>query len=141
MLSEPVGPAGVVPRPSSNVGQLVVYSGWDDFNTLDADHPRHTPYVLRPDSGGETIRVRNQSGSFGQEPQVVSLAPGRYRVEAKATNLGPMQVPVVVRERKTTVVYLDGVTGPPTASQGSSSIWVREPNGHIVGWRDSEGAR
>jgi len=62
-------------------------------------------------------------------------------VEARATNLGPVQIPVIIREGQTTVVYLDGVNGPLASWQVSETSWVRQPNGFIVGWRDNANAR
>ena len=117
------------------MGSLIVYSAWDRFDTLDAEHLKHTAYTVRSEQGTPVLHVRNRRGSFESDPQLVSLAPGRYRIEARATNVGPIKLPVVIRKGETTVVYLDGTTGPAAAAAPGTN-WIRQPNGSIVGRRD-----
>jgi hypothetical protein len=117
------------------MGSLIVYSAWDRFDTLDAEHLKHTSYTVSSEQGTQVIHVRNRQGSFEGDPQAVSLAPGRYWIEARATNVGPLKLLVVIRQGETTVVYLDGTTGP-TAAAAPGTNWVRQPSGLIVGWSD-----
>jgi hypothetical protein len=101
---------------------------------MDTDHQKHTAYTLRSELGGPVTRVRNQRGSFGEDPDVLALAPGHYWVEARATNAGAVRVPVVICRGETTAVYLDGSTAPASSS-ADSAAWVRQADGRIVGWR------
>ena len=140
VMHEAVGPVQAITQPPARSGKLVVYSAWDRFDTLDAEHPKHTPYTVRSDQGSAVARVRNQAGSFGHEPSAVSLAPGRYWVEGRATNVGSIRVPVVVRRGQTTVVYLDATTAPAGLGQNEMS-WVRQPSGRVVGWKDQGDGR
>src|SRR5881392_1801932 len=86
-LSEAVGP-----RPPSsyaqkrNEGALVVYSGLDQFNTLDPEHDFHTPYTICSDGGNSLKTIRNRTGSFGADPVTVALTAGTYKINAKAQN-------------------------------------------------------
>jgi hypothetical protein len=141
VIGEPVGPASALAQTERTTGQLIVYSAWDGLDTLDAEHQKHSPYVVREQQGTIAARVRNRQGSFGEEPEVVSLPPGRYFVEARSTNTGPVQVPVIIDRRRTTVVYLDGVAAPPAALADEETNWIRQPNGLIVGWRDQAGEK
>jgi hypothetical protein len=135
---ERIGPIGAPTATAASSGSLIVYSAWDRFDTLDAEHQRHTPYQVLSEQGALVARVRNQAGSFGQDPSAVSLSPGRYWVEARATNAGQVRVPILIREGLNTVVYLDGVAGPTLSPAPLAQVdWVRQPNGRIVGWKAS----
>jgi hypothetical protein len=137
VIREPVGPAQPVALSTGSSGSLVVYSGWDRLDTLDSEHPKHTPYSVHSETDGVVAQVSNHSGSFGQDPSVVSLAPGRYWVHTRGTNVGLVRVPVTVRAGQRTVVYLDGSTAPVESWRGETN-WLRQPNGLIVGWRDQD---
>ncbi len=138
VISETIGPAQAPAVNRTDRGSLLVYSDWDKYDTLDADHQKHTAYRISPEQGGQTILVRNRKGSFGESPEAVELAPGKYVIEAQANQLGTVRVPVRVRTGETTVVYLDGVTAPPAVERTQTEKWVRHPSGGILGWRDSE---
>ncbi len=79
-------------------------------------------------------RVDNRSGSFYQTPMTVSLPPGEYIVKGRATNVGMVNVPVIVKENKTTIVDLEGATLPQHKPTGAGQ-WVRLPNGQVIGMR------
>jgi hypothetical protein len=78
--------------------------------------------------------VDNLSGSFYQTPMTVSLPPGEYKVKARATNSGLVDVPVIVKENKTTIVDLDGTILPQHKPTGAGQ-WVRLPDGQVIGMR------
>ena len=121
-------------------GNLIVYSAWDRFDTLDPEHQRHTPYVILSgpsDSANVVARVRNQSGPFGQEPELVDLPPGQYWVEARATNVGRVRVPVVIDSGRTARVFLDATTSPSEQAMQASN-WVRQNPGPAFGWQRIE---
>lgn len=141
VLTQPVGPVEGEPKHFQKHGELIVYSAWDRFDTLDSAHWKHTAYSLRPENGGKVIRVRNRCGTFGQDAEVVALPPGSYLLDVYATNAGLVKVPVVVREGLTTEVYLDGISGPPKYAQAERTNWISQPNGQVLGWRDSSAAK
>ncbi len=126
-----VGPAPVV---ASNDGDLLVYSADDAIDTADADHPHHRAYVIRAPDGSVLRAVRNQCGPFGQDPEDVTLAPGRYAIDTSATNLGPVRVPVVIESGHVTVVHLDGDAESDPVPGASA---VRLPDGRSIGARAS----
>jgi len=134
VLNQSVGPGryhanrrrGVAP------GELEVFSALEVINAVDSDHPTHTNYTI-DDQGGKTLRrVDNRTGSFYQDPVVVSLPAGAYKVEARATNTGEVIVPVVIEAGKCTVIYLDG-SNPPQSKAQPGDQWVRLPGGQIIG--------
>ena len=121
----PVGPS-FRSASGSGPGRLIVYSAWDRFDTLDAEHRRHTPYTVSSsssDSGPPSlVKVRNQQGSFGEDPDVVTLPAGQYSVLARATNVGRVQVPVIIQPGQTTILYLDGSGPLPDAAKGTNQV-------------------
>ncbi len=136
VIKDPLGPIGRAEPAAGKTGSLIVYSSWDRFDTLDSEHRKHTPYVIRSEQGDRIIRVRNRSGSFEEDPEVVRLAPGRYWIEARATNLGPIKFAAVIREGEMTVAYLDATTRPG-GTWPNGTNWIRQPNGLVIGWKDS----
>jgi hypothetical protein len=140
VISEPIGPAQAVLHKEHQTGELIVYSSWTRFDTLDSEHRKHSPYLVEQQGGTNIVRVNNRRGTFGEEPEAVPLAPGHYLVKARATNVGRVEVPVIIREGETTVVYLDGITAPSAIGQQDTN-WVRQPNGRIVGWGDTASAK
>jgi len=74
------------------------------------------------------VRVRNQAGSFGEAPEVVEIAPGQYWVEARATNVGRVRLPVEIQAGQTAILYLDKTTAP-AAQSVQETQWVRQPSG------------
>lgn len=137
LLPQAVGPRPHGAQSALTNGTLVVYSGWDRWDTLDSYHPKHTPYAVLGVNGKTLLDVENRTGSFGQQPAQVELAPGKYIVEAEGTNLGLIQLPVVVRQGRTTRVYLDGTDGPLKLG-ATDADWVQAPNGMALGWKDTE---
>lgn len=132
VVPAPLGPAPVV---ASATGDLLVYSADDAIDTADADHPHHRRYVIRSESGSELRTILNQSGPFGQDPEEISLPPGRYLVDTSATNFGPVRVPVQIETGRLTVVHLDGDAESDPVPEESA---VRLPNGSTIGARAAE---
>jgi hypothetical protein len=54
-------------------------------------------------------------------------------VRARSAHFGRVNVPVLIKERQTTFVYLDGLSHPEAASARQSNA-VKLPDGEIVGW-------
>ncbi len=135
VITGPVGPYPPVVRPPATEGNLIVYSGWDRLDTLDAEHPKHTPYLICTENGKPLQHVRNRHGSFEADPEVVSLAPGRYWIEAEGTNIGLVKIAAVIEDGQTTRIFLDATTEPVGPWEDGTN-WITEPNGLVVGWRD-----
>lgn len=135
-VNQPVGPDLAQPRVKLNPGQgqLVVFTALELMNTLDSYHPAHTRYVIY-DSNGKLLRqVDNRSGSFYQTPQTITLSAGEYKVKGRATNSGQVDVPVIIKENKTTTVDLEGTNLPQRKPTGAGQ-WVRLPDGQVIGMR------
>jgi hypothetical protein len=136
VVKEPVGPDLATPRVdlSQGQGRLMVYSATESTDPVNGYFPPHTAYTISDTDGKFLKRVDNRSGSFEQLPSAVSLPAGSYKVRARATNAGVVEVPVIVKEGKTTVVDLEGTTLPQRRPTGAGQ-WVRLPNGQVIGMR------
>jgi len=109
----PVGPAPFEQARNSPEGTLIVYSALDQGSTGDPDaYPHHSGYRIYFEDGNQLKYVNNQVATFSEEPAIVSLAPGRYKVVATAARVGTVRVPVVVEAGKTTALHLDGSEFP-----------------------------
>jgi hypothetical protein len=136
VVKEPVGPDLAAPRINLSQGQgrLMVYSATEVDDAVNAYFPTHSAYTIC-DAGGKFLKhVDNRTGSFEQTPVTVSLPAGNYKVRARATNAGTVEVPVVIKEGKTTIVDLEGATLPQRRPTGAGQ-WVRLPNGQVIGMR------
>src|SRR5690348_2995029 len=51
IITEPVGPFPTALPSQGGEGNLIVFSGWDGLDTLDAEHLKHTPYVICSEEG------------------------------------------------------------------------------------------
>ena len=130
----PVGSAPFEQARSSPEGALVVYSAPDQGSTSDPDaYPHHSGYRIYFDDGKQLKYVNNWVATFSDEPAIVGLAPGRYKVVARAVRFGTVTVPVVIEAGKTTAVHLDESQLPKRKDRASSDF-VHLPNGFAVGW-------
>lgn len=128
----PVGPAPAEPATTQQDGYLVVYSAWSHF-VDQGSTAHHSRYLLTDDTHHQAREVINHADRFDEGPLRVSLAPGSYRVKARSAHFGRVTVPVMIKPRQTTFVYLDGSPHPavPAAQQPAA---VKLPDGEIVGW-------
>jgi hypothetical protein len=135
VVSQAVGPD--LARPRIDLGQgkgrLVVYTA-REVNDPVSYFPTPSSYSIYTDDGRLLQRVDNRAGSLYQDPSLVSLPAGRYKVKGRATNDGEVLVPVVIEENKTTLVDLEGVTFPQHKPTGAGQ-WIRLPNGQVIGQR------
>jgi hypothetical protein len=128
----PVGPETTARAFRGNEGSLQVFTA---TTTAEVDfeayfHP-HTGYRIE-DAAGNTVQfVPNHPSEMSEQPDVVTLAPGTYRVVAESTWCGLVTVPVVIEQGRATTVHLDG------SGRGGSNdpAFVHLPNGETVGWR------
>jgi hypothetical protein len=135
-VEQPVGPDLAPPRvdPGKGRGQLVVYTATEINDQVDAYSPTHSSYSIYTMDEKLVKRVDNRSGSFYQNPEPVPLTPGKYKIKGRATNSGEVTVPVIVEEKKTTIVDLEGTHLPQHKPTGAGQ-WIRLPNGQVIGMR------
>ncbi|HXP63112.1 MAG TPA: hypothetical protein VN829_21605 [Dongiaceae bacterium] len=148
----PVGPAPGASAAGLKDGSLQVYSArdqtgldpnlaerlWDEnFGEIEyLDEQPHTDYALYSANGEFLREVRNASASNPAQPELVSLPPGLYQIQAKSEERGgeiiPLTVPVVIKPGERTAVHLEGDWKPLRPHSGSEV--VRLPDGRLVGW-------
>ena len=135
-----VGPAPPEARLGSkaaNQGYLVVYSAWSSFvDPGSVGH--HSRYTVSSEDGTFKREIINHADRFDEGPVRLPLPAGSYQVTARSTHAGRVVVPVVIKERETTFVYLDG-TAHPEAREDKHLTAVKLPNGEIVGWSANAG--
>ena len=136
---EPVAPAppGLTENSkASNEGYLVVYSAWSSFvDPGSVGH--HSRYTISADDGTLTREIINHADRFDEGPIRLPLGPGSYHVTARSAHAGRVVVPVVIKKRETTSVYLDGSS--PRGRSNQELHAVKLPNGEIVGWSANAG--
>jgi len=138
VLQTAVGPSPFETGTGSPEGRLAVYSALDTGFSSDPDaSTHHSDYRIYSADGKQLKYVHNWVGTFIEDPAVVSLAPGRYNVVARAAASGTVTVPIVIEAGKTTSVHLDG-SKLADGRKTSDSALVRLPDGWIVGWRAKE---
>jgi hypothetical protein len=126
-----VGPAPPQTRKPVDQGYLVVYSALSSF--VDQGYVgHHSRYTISSEAGTTTKEVLNYRDRFDEGPIRLPLAPGSYRLTARAAHYGKVVVPVIIKEHQTTFVYLDGTSHPEMPSTATNSVTL--PNGQIVGW-------
>ena len=129
---QPVGPAPTDQARHQTDGYLVVYSAWSNF-VDQGSTPHHSRYVIAPDDRSAPREIINHVDRFDEGPIRVPLSPGSYRVKARSAHFGRVTVPVVIKPRQTTFVYLDGALHV-NASSGEQATAVKLPDGEVVGW-------
>lgn len=137
VVTQTVGPDLAAPRVqlSQNQGQLVVYSAVEAADVVGSRFPTHSAYKIFDANGKLLQTVDNRSGSFNQTPPAISLAPGEYKIKARATNHGLVTLTVAIKENETTTVDLEGSHFAQHKPTGAGQ-WVRLPSGEVVGMRE-----
>ena len=133
----PVGPPTNQPVALNDNGTLVVFSAYEatPANQGDYEHRRHySDYKILSEDGKLLQVVHNDSNTVLREATQVNLAPGRYRVVARANGYGIVTVPVVIERSQVTTVHLEGGGSWENEARNQADA-VRLPDGRIVGWR------
>jgi hypothetical protein len=88
----------------------MVYSAFDAHaNFNDNPYSRHyTDYRILTEDGRPLRNVRNETHTLPGSPAEVELAPGTYRVVARANGRGVVTVPAVIKRDRVTTVHLEG---------------------------------
>jgi hypothetical protein len=138
---ETVGPPSPRAGAAGQDGWLEVFSafrGAPQMDNASPYHHGHTDYRLLSDNGQLLQTVRNDSSTLFGGPTRVKLAPGHYRVLARANGHGWVTVPVVIAGNSVTSVYLDSSLPSSGDTMPAGANPVRLPDGQIVGWRASK---
>ena len=128
---QPVGPVPAASVNPDTDGYLLVYSAWSNF-VDQGSTAHHSRYTITSDDGKFSREVINHRDRFDEGPLQLALPPGSYHVRARSAHFGRVTVPVVIQQRQTTCVYLDGSSHAATVP--SQSNVVKLPDGEIVGW-------
>jgi hypothetical protein len=96
----------------------------------------HTDYIIRTEDGHTLRYVSNATNPADPYPTLVSLAPGRYKIQAESEEANGQIVtvflPVLIESGRTTVAHLSGHWEP--AAHFTEADVVRLPDGQIAGW-------
>ena len=149
-VSEAVGPAPTEQALPAGQSSLEVYSARvrraynpnqeeflmnNDFGTNDFLYrPAHSDYAIYSQDGKLLQQVRNSRGPNDPEPAIVPLAPGRYKITAKARGYGLVTVPVVIRSGKLTTVNLQRNRNLAGSSVPGTDLVVLGDS-RVVGWK------
>ncbi|MBX7209847.1 MAG: hypothetical protein K1X78_16135 [Verrucomicrobiaceae bacterium] len=131
-----VGPSSAAQAGAREDGALKVFSRREMKG--DADGPvelPHSDYEVCTPAGNRVQVVRNSTEQNVLLPAIVPLHPGRYLIKARARNSGMVEVPVLIKSGRITVLHLDrgGTSQHLTADAGENV--VRLPDGSPIGWR------
>ncbi len=105
------GPSGLsLPLPKDpSIGTLVVYTARDPFrsNPSAPERVQYSDYEIRSADGTLLQTVKNGSDTVWEGPATVSLPAGKYRINARAANVGRITAPVRIEGNHCTTVHLD----------------------------------
>jgi hypothetical protein len=104
-----IGPAPNPPGTIKSDGTLVVFSEFDvhaHFNDL--PYRRfYSDYNIYSEDGTLLQKVHNTTRPLG-DPKEVQLAPGNYKIKARANGNGLVTVPLKIVAYRMTTVHLEG---------------------------------
>ena len=98
---------GMEHRTGSTQGYLLVYSATDEFSDGDLIFNAHSSYSIHTTDGKLFKNVENHISRSDEMPELVTLPPGFYTVEARSGNNGYVRVPVQIKPGRQTIVDLD----------------------------------
>src|SRR6201993_1921022 len=98
---------GMEHRTGSAEGYLLVYSATDEFNDGDLIFNAHSSYSIHTTDGKLFKNVENHMSRSDEIPELVTLPPGSYAVEAPSGNNPYVRVPVQFKPGRQTIVDLD----------------------------------
>jgi hypothetical protein len=138
LVLERVGPEPAAAAAAQD-GTLVVFSAPDrsaHFNTVPY-RPIFSEYKLLSDDG-KLLRTVSNRDNHRNSPAPVTLAPGNYRVTARANGYGEVTVPILVSAGRTTMLHLEGQGAWADTAKASHSKLVCFADGQVVGYRADE---
>ncbi len=138
VVQTPAGPVtSSAPSDAQSKGSLLVYSAFDAGAPVPGEHgyPHYSSYTLKSTDGKVLQEIKKNAGASLEEPLMVGLAPGIYRVEALANGFGVVTIPVEIVAGRPTILHLEGGASWPASSQRGKENAIRLPDGRTVGWR------
>ena len=133
VLTSSVGPTPFNREDSYGKGDLQVFTETETQQVGDSTYYYpHTDYDILTDANQRLQNVPNHLGPMDQNPTIVTLSAGKYRVRYRGVT-----VPVAVSAGRTTVVHLDGDWHPPADVSSNQIVYL--PNGEAVGWQGAAG--
>jgi hypothetical protein len=149
-ITEAVGPAPTEHAQATGKSTLEVYTArvrapvdlnrevfeWNnDFGKNDFLYEAaHSDYTILSADGKVLQQVRNARGPSDFQPAVVSLAPGTYKIRAKARDYGEVTIPVVIEAARLTSVNLERYRSPVSDSVPRTDL-VLLGRDRVVGWK------
>jgi hypothetical protein len=94
-------------RIGSAEGYLLVYSATDESFDGDLAVYAHSSYSIYTADGKLFKNVENHMSQSDEIPELVTLPPGSYAVEARSTNNGYVRVRVMIKPGQRTTLDLD----------------------------------
>ena len=88
-------------------GSLVVYSATDAFEDGDVPYYAHSSYAIYMTNGKLFKNVENHISRSDEIPEVVTLPVGSYVIEARSERDGYVQVRIVIKAGRQTILDLD----------------------------------
>ena len=141
MALNQIGPAPVGKSRSRSMGEgrLVVNTATTTYEIGDRTyHHPHTGYSIYTKAGKFCQYVPNHIGDTDESAARVGIPAGKYTVDAES-DFGPVIVPVLIEDGKTTEVNLD-TSGEQYSRNTNNTAVVWFPTGrssayYPVGWR------
>jgi hypothetical protein len=99
--------SGMEHRTRSAEGYLLVYSATEEFSDGDLIFNAHSSYSIHTTDGKLFKNVENHMSRSDEIPELVTLPPGSYTVEARSGDNGYVRVPVQIKPGRQTIVDLD----------------------------------
>jgi hypothetical protein len=133
VMQTPVGPEPFGRQTAGPTGRLLVFSA--KAARGDGDDPtyyQHTDYSIYDSEGKRIKHVGNTTGHFDEAPRLVNLPPGTYLVKARAECYDWVELPVVIKSGRTTVVHLDKEWKPGSSPQNTELVNL--PEAYVIGW-------
>ena len=98
---------GMEHRTGLAEGYLLVYSATDEFSDGDLIFNAHSSYSIHTTDGKLFKNVENHLSRSDEIPELVTLPPGSYAVEARSGNNGLVRVRVQIKPSRRTSLDLD----------------------------------
>ena len=133
-----VNPGAQAPVAQSGRGTLMVFSAFEvrppSPTEGDSEVRHYSDYEVKDSAGALVAKVKNRADALGESPATLALAPGQYRVTARANGFGDVEVPVAITAARLTVLHLEAGPKPTGPTTPADYDLVRISGGRVVGW-------
>ena len=100
-----IGPQ-LAPAEAPPQGYLIVYTATQVSGYTVSESPVYSSYSLSRSDGTASRTIENRAGPFSENPQLLPLPSGEYRVKGLAEGGGEVTVPVRIEAGRTTKIDL-----------------------------------